>query len=332
MKEKNPLRLARLDYILIFESLSNVINNISIKPGYRSDHSAVIMEIKFNSFTKGHGLWKFNNSLLHDEVYVEKVKQTIQLVKETFLKNPTNYADDLYYFYTIDDSTFLEILLMEIRGINISYASYKKKEREKQEKLLYEEIEQLESEQPLNTPMLEEKRLSLEKIRKTKMQGQLIRSRTRWVEEGEKPNKYFCNLESRNFINKTIKRVDVGNDMIIYDQFEILKRIKSFYETLYTDYDTDLIDIDLNDIIDNTYVKKLDDHTSKLLEKNISESEILDVLKNMKNNQSPGSDGFTAEFFKFFWNDLKCFILQAINCIFTKKKPINYYLLPKDLV
>lgn len=36
---------------------------------------------------------------------------------------------------------------------------------------------------------------------------------------------------------------------------------------LYTDYDTDLIDIDLNDIIDNTYVKKLDDNTSKLLEK-----------------------------------------------------------------
>lgn len=116
-KKKNPVRLARLDYILISESLSNVINNISIKPGYRSDHSAVIMEIKFNSFTKGHGLWKFNNSLLHDEVYVEKVKQTIQLVKETFLKNPTNYADNLYYFDTIDDSTFLEVLLMEIRGI-----------------------------------------------------------------------------------------------------------------------------------------------------------------------------------------------------------------------
>lgn len=34
---------------------------------------------------------------------------------------------------------------------------------------------------------------------------------------------------------------------------------------LYTDYDTDLIDIDLNDIIDNTYLKKLNDHTSKLI-------------------------------------------------------------------
>lgn len=81
---------------------------------------------------------------------------------------------------------------------------------------MYEEIEQLELEEPLNTAMLEEKRLYLEKIRKAKMQGQIIRSRTRWVEEGEKPTKYFCNLESRNFINKTIKRVDVGNDIQLY--------------------------------------------------------------------------------------------------------------------
>lgn len=36
--------------------------------------------------------------------------------------------------------------------------------------------------------------------------------------------------------------------------------------------------IDLNDIIDDTYVKKFDDHTSKLLQKKILESEILVVL------------------------------------------------------
>lgn len=96
------------------------------------------MEIKFNSFTKGHALWKLNNNLLHDEVYVEvkQVKQTIQLVKETFLKYPTNYADNLYYFDTIDDSTFLEVLLMEIGGITISYASYKKR-KEKNKKKYY---------------------------------------------------------------------------------------------------------------------------------------------------------------------------------------------------
>ena len=102
--------------------------------------------------------------------------------------------------------------------------------------------------------------------------------------------------------------------------------VKSFYETLYTSKDAELINIDLNEIINthNQYTSKLDACTSNTLENPILESEVLEVLKNMKNNKSPGSDGFTAEFFKFFWNDLKTFILRAIHCIFTKREfPIS---------
>lgn len=33
----------------------------------------------------------------------------------------------------------------------------------------------------------------------------------------------------------------------------------------------------------------------------------------MKNNKSPGSDGFTVEFYKFFHKDLKVFVQRAIN-------------------
>ena len=33
----------------------------------------------------------------------------------------------------------------------------------------------------------------------------------------------------------------------------------------------------------------------------------------MKNSKTPGNDGFTAEFFKFFWIDLKLFILKSLN-------------------
>lgn len=60
------------------------------------------------------------------------------------------------------------------------------------------------------------------------------------------------------------------------------------------------------------------------MDRKISENEIYEVLKNMKNNKSPGSDGYTVEFFKFFWVDLKEFILKSINCIFSKKElPIS---------
>ena len=96
----------------------------------------------------------------------------------------------------------------------------------------------------------------------------MIRSQTRWVEEGEKPTKYFCNLESQNSINKTIKRVDTDEQNIIHEQFEILKHVKSFYETLYLDKDAELTAVDIDNIIDSCNVKKLDEHISNHLEKN----------------------------------------------------------------
>ena len=33
----------------------------------------------------------------------------------------------------------------------------------------------------------------------------------------------------------------------------------------------------------------------------------------MKNCKSPGNDGFTSEFFKFFWSDVGVFILRSLN-------------------
>ena len=42
------------------------------------------------------------------------------------------------------------------------------------------------------------------------------------------------------------------------------------------------------------------------------------VLLNMKNNKTPGMDGFPVEFFKVFWCDLKFFILRAINRCYEK--------------
>jgi hypothetical protein len=36
----------------------------------------------------------------------------------------------------------------------------------------------------------------------------------------------------------------------------------------------------------------------------------------MKNNKSPGSDGFTADFFKFFWIDVGKFVFRSVNYMY----------------
>lgn len=78
-------------YILISENLSNIVEIFSIKSGYRSYHSVIVMELKFTPFIRGHGLFKFNNSSLYDDVYDAKVKHTIQEV----IKNIENIQQNM---------------------------------------------------------------------------------------------------------------------------------------------------------------------------------------------------------------------------------------------
>lgn len=189
---------------MISNSLSNLVENCVIKPGYRSDHSIVLLEIKFNPFKRGRGLWKFNNSLLTDKEYVSKVKETIHSVSSQYLENIGSC--DFQCKNGINESLYLEVLMMEIRGVTISYSAYKKKEKDNREKLLLQEIEALELNNSIDIELLDEKKNALENLRKEKLQGHMIRSRALWLEEGEKPSKYFCNLESRNFLNKAIKK------------------------------------------------------------------------------------------------------------------------------
>ena len=49
------------------------------------------------------------------------------------------------------------------------------------------------------------------------------------------------------------------------------------------------------------------------LEGNLTIEELSSASKSMKNNKSPGIDGFQAEFYKVFWNKLKFVILRAPN-------------------
>ena len=76
-------------------------------------------------------------------------------------------------------------------------------------------------------------------------------------------------------------------------------------------------------ILDEAIDKNLDHPTltneqGDRLEGLINIQEILAAVKNLNNDKSPGSDDYTAEFFKFFSKDVGMFLLGSINCGFEK--------------
>ena len=120
-RKRNPFKQSRLDFFLVSDSFFHSVCDVKIENGYRSDHSPVIFSFKINEFMKGKGLWKFNNSLLHDTEYVRSVKKHINDVKEQYSAHVYNKEvlrdiDNLDIQLIIDDELFLEILLTEIRG------------------------------------------------------------------------------------------------------------------------------------------------------------------------------------------------------------------------
>ena len=75
---------------------------------------------------------------------------------------------------------------------------------------------------------LKTKREQLKVIREKRMRGVLLRSKARWIAEGEKVSSYFCNLEKRHYISKHMGRLIDQNGNTLSEQKDILCEVKSF--------------------------------------------------------------------------------------------------------
>ena len=148
----------------------------------------------------------------------------------------------------INDQLFLDTLLMEIRGEAISYASFKNEQRNNRESVLMKQIEELEiSMDDDNVEQLEILKTELYDIRNDKLKGHMIRSKAQYIDQGEKPTKYFCGLEKHNNTSEIIGQVEKEDGSIIVNQTEILKEIEIFYINLYENKDDTLENVDLEE-------------------------------------------------------------------------------------
>ena len=238
-RRKNPIKMARLDFFLISEELTNFVDSCKILPGYRSDHSIITISFKFVCNIRGRGYWKLNNSLLQEEDYKDIVKDCIN-------KCISDYACPAYdrtnlntisrndIQFTVNDQLFFETLLLSIRGATISYSSYITKLKKKREQEILQAISTLEINiglSPDNQELhnqLDNFKAQLHDLRLEKLKGAMIRSRVQLVEENEKPSSYFLNLEKRRFINKQITFLESNEGHTLTEKDDILEYVFDF--------------------------------------------------------------------------------------------------------
>ena len=81
--------------------------------------------------------------------------------------------------------------------------------------------------------MIDELKGKISKIENIKVQGAIMRSKSRWVSQGEHPTKYFFNLERRNAQSKAMNQILDTHNRLTRNPEKILQIQSQFYKNLY---------------------------------------------------------------------------------------------------
>ena len=144
----------------------------------------------------------------------------------------------------------------------------------------------------------------------------------KWIEQGEKPTKYFFDVEKKNYVTKTLLQIKLDNVQITSDMKKINKQIEVFFSKTYKSKLTDVPlseqELGLKDFIQNLEIPRLSNEEQATFEHELTVQEIKNVLHSFEKNKTPGEDGFSKEFYEIFFDLLKQNLLDSYNEAFQK--------------
>ena len=312
-KSNNKFTARRLDYVFLDDGAMDIETETRICSVPSSDHRGIFVSLNYIDVQRGPGYWKFNNSLLKDKVFVDKMNDTIE---QFITSNSTEKADYLW-----------ELLKLKIKEESVKYSKHAAIKRKNNSVDLSNKIAlcELALAQTPNDLTLQNKcanlKLQLDLHEQIALKSAQVRSRVKWIEEGERNTKYFLNLEKSRANGKLFSSLELDSGDIVVNQSDILKCQKSYFETLYgrNIYDKNTHE-NLNVFLEGIKTPELSEDEIKICEGIILVDEASTALKMMKNGSAPGLDGLTTEFIKFFWVKLKHVIVQSFNSSFEQGK------------
>ena len=104
-----------------------------IVPGYKTDHSMILLKIALHHNPRGRGFWKLNTSLLAEDQYLKQIQTVIQQTKN-------EYKSD----NSVNPALLWDVLKTKVREKSISYAAAKNFKTKSREDELHKVIADLE--------------------------------------------------------------------------------------------------------------------------------------------------------------------------------------------
>ena len=304
---QNVLVQSRIDYIFIPRSFSQFVKNVYYKHNTFSDHSFVNLNIDFSGIERGPGMWVFNNTLLDDDDFVNKISKLIEDEKKCRLYNdePLIWYDNLKFKIKQTAKIFSQ------RKARNERSEYFKLQRD-YEKLSLQAADDIN----FDSNKFEEIKLKLKEYEDNLCKGAILRSKAHWAIEGDKNSKFFLQLEKYKQNNNSIKELKNINGELLTTTEEILDEVYNFYKDLYSS--TSINKSKALEIL-SFISKQVSDEDVLFLDSDITVDEIKTALFSMAKNKSPGPCGLTAEFFCKFFNLFAEIFLKIFKVIEEEK-------------
>ena len=318
--ESKSLKMkSRIDYFLISNSMTAHVKKAEIRVSITPDHKATFLSLEIQGdFKRGPGSWKFNNQLLEDENFVQLVN--------------TTYPEILEKYKDLENKRLVwEMIKMEIRALTITYSKKTRREVKQREIELQNEINELDqkicNDLCLDTNTLNkygEANKQLKDLYDMKGRETMFRSKSRWIEQGEKPIKYFFNLEKKKYEKKLIKELKTENPA---EPLTNIKDIGNKIEEHFTQLlsrqiveDETLNEANFDSFVEELEMPNLTKEEQDLMEHDLSIEEMKNVIKYFQKGKTPGDDGFPVEFYVTFIELIGPNLLDSYNEAFQENK------------
>jgi len=313
---KKPIIGCRLDFFIISGNLNSNVKSSNILTSYNSDHCPITLTLEISAEKPGRGFWKLKNQLLEDNIYCENIIKTIIECAEIH-KNTDNRLK-------------WDTMKCQIRGTTISYISKSNKDKVNKIDLLDHDLLNLDkircdydnlNEQAIiqNDLAMALKKDELDQHMTRITDHSYYRNKNLFYEHGDRPSKFFLNLEKSNRSNKRIYKLVDDNGKEHSTMKNILDEETRFYKKLYTSKikcSNKEWNENFNNFIKNledSEIRKIPEDSKEELTTDITENEIWLIIKNSSKNKCPGSDGLPTEFYLKFWPYIKEHVLASYN-------------------
>ena len=300
---KGTRQQSRIDYLMVSSNVIASISNVQVHSFGLSDHHILGMKLEVplpNGYGKGR--WICNNSLLKEEEASFRIKHFWSFWQAE--KHKYNHITD---WWELGKSRVKEIL-QELGKEKAQKDKRVRSELQRQYNLL---IQNPECANPEDIKSLEIKmnNYDIQEWRRAQ-----VRVRNVMKDEGEKPSKFFLQLEKQNCKSSRLDKL-LNHDGTYTDTLDgMLNIANTFYSNLYK---CESVSKDhLQNIISNIQEKEISDDVSNDLEKDISNDEVKVALYQMNKNKSPGIDGLTVEFYQYFWDIIGTDLVEVYNDCF----------------